>query len=322
MTISAQNDSISKSVIRISENNLNSIINRIVESKQKQLSLQNTVASQQATKDTVTPNLGVTSLNREIDSLETVLKTLNSRNRITLAPDNTNLYLKQNLDVLHYKLDELKNLLEAHENRNVSTYISQKKPVNNKVPIIIANTEDNEAYKQMLQAKLDSISNQINKNQTTEPLTDLNLKTLNGITDKLDALQNELNLSKKAPANKIASSNYSYLLEKYSAFKTQLYFENNSTSIDNNQGDSLINLVSILKENDNIDVFLKGFASKKGSVLYNQNLSLLRTESVKKDLISKGIHPTRILSMYYGIDYKTSTEQEARRVDITLVIRK
>ncbi len=322
MTISAQNDSISKSVIRISENNLNSIINRIVETKQKQLSLQNTVASQQATKDTVTPNLGVTSLNREIDSLETVLKTLNSRNRITLAPDNTNLYLKQNLDVLHYKLDELKNLLEAYENRNVSTYISQKKPVNNKVPIIIANTEDNEAYKQMLQAKLDSISNQINKNQTTEPLSDLNLKTLNGITDKLDALQNELNLSKKAPANKIASSNYSYLLEKYSAFKTQLYFENNSTSIDNNQGDSLINLVSILKENDNIDVFLKGFASKKGSVLYNQNLSLLRTESVKKDLISKGIHPTRILSMYYGIDYKTSTEQEARRVDITLVIRK
>lgn len=322
MTISAQNDSITKSVIRISENNLNSIINRIVEAKQKQLSLQNTVASQQATKDTVTLNLGVTSLNREIDSLETVLKTLNSKNRITSAPDNTNLYLKQNLDVLQYKLDDLKNLLEAYEIRNVSTYISEKKPVNNKVPIIIANTQDNAAYKQMLQAKLDSISNQINKNQTTEPLSDLNLKTLNFITEKLDSLQKELNLSKKAPANKIASSNYSHLLEKYSAFKTQLYFENNSASIDNNQSDSLNNLVLILKEHDNIDVLLKGFASKKGSDIYNQNLSMLRAETVKKVLISKGIHPTRILSMYYGIDYKANTEQEARRVDITLIVRK
>ncbi len=46
-----------------------------------------------------------------------------------------------------------------------------------------------------------------------------------------------------------------------------------------------------------------------------------RTESVKKALINKGVHPTRILTQYHGIDYLSTSESLARRVDIELLIR-
>jgi outer membrane protein OmpA-like peptidoglycan-associated protein len=46
------------------------------------------------------------------------------------------------------------------------------------------------------------------------------------------------------------------------------------------------------------------------------------TENVKKYLIEKGIHPSRILSQYYGIDYASKTEKKARRVTISYIIRR
>jgi len=46
-----------------------------------------------------------------------------------------------------------------------------------------------------------------------------------------------------------------------------------------------------------------------------------RTESVKKALINKGVHPTRILTQYHGIDYQATSNVEARRVDVELLIR-
>jgi outer membrane protein OmpA-like peptidoglycan-associated protein len=56
-------------------------------------------------------------------------------------------------------------------------------------------------------------------------------------------------------------------------------------------------------------VYLKGFASNKGNPVYNQNLSLQRTENVKKYLVKKGIHPSRILTQYHGIDYGATKEE-------------
>jgi hypothetical protein len=47
-------------------------------------------------------------------------------------------------------------------------------------------------------------------------------------------------------------------------------------------------------------VYLKD-SSNKGNPVYNQNLSLQRTENVKKYLVKKGIHPSRILTQYHGI---------------------
>jgi outer membrane protein OmpA-like peptidoglycan-associated protein len=47
-----------------------------------------------------------------------------------------------------------------------------------------------------------------------------------------------------------------------------------------------------------------------------------RTESVKKALMLRGIHPNRILTQYHGIDYTAATEADARRVEISFLIVK
>jgi hypothetical protein len=48
-------------------------------------------------------------------------------------------------------------------------------------------------------------------------------------------------------------------------------------------------------------------------------LSLQRTENVKKYLVKKGIHPSRILTQYHGIDYGATKEELARRVELSLL---
>jgi hypothetical protein len=53
------------------------------------------------------------------------------------------------------------------------------------------------------------------------------------------------------------------------------------------------------------------------ATLYNQNLSLQRTENVKKYLVKKGIHP-RILTQYHG-NYGATKEELARRVELSLL---
>jgi outer membrane protein OmpA-like peptidoglycan-associated protein len=76
-------------------------------------------------------------------------------------------------------------------------------------------------------------------------------------------------------------------------------------------------VVTILKSKNRC-VF-KGFASNKGNPVYNQNLSLQRTENV---MVKKGIHPSRILTQYHGIDYGATKEELARRVELSFIIRK
>lgn len=314
LTIAAQSDSINHSIIRISEKDLNAILSRIVEAKQSHYNLRNLIGNQPVKSDNLQLNLEAELLNKKIEILENELKLLNSKNVIPSKVLNENLTLKHELDVLQFKIDEMNRLLSNQKKNETSKIAVKQNSPSIQVPNEVSNEKEIEAYKNLLQSKLDSISFEIKKNLLKEDL--LGKNKLKSINDKLDALQGETNIPETKP------SNYMLLSKKYHAFKSQLFFENNSTTIDSKQTDSLNNLVAILKEHDNIDVLLKGFASKKGSSLYNQNLSMRRTESVKRALMSKGIHPTRILTMYYGIDYVATSDIEARRVDITLIVRK
>lgn len=115
---------------------------------------------------------------------------------------------------------------------------------------------------------------------------------------------------------------YDSLASDYTNYRKQLFFKTNKKDLDLNQVAALDEIVSILANNDHIDVFIKGFASNSGNPVYNENLSLQRTESVKKILVAKGVHPTRILTQYHGIDYESKSNDKARRVDIDLLIRK
>ena len=117
-------------------------------------------------------------------------------------------------------------------------------------------------------------------------------------------------------------SNYDVLVSKYSSLKKQVFFENNESKLTTNDMNMISELISILNQNNTVDVFLEGFASKKGNAVYNETLSLKRTESVKQLLIHNGIHPKRILSQYHGVDAAATNEAFARRVDVTFEVRK
>lgn len=119
-----------------------------------------------------------------------------------------------------------------------------------------------------------------------------------------------------------SASEYSKLAAIYSKVKKQVFFNNNSTSIKQIDFVALIEVMKIIEQNPTVDIYLEGFASKKGSSIYNEKLSLQRTEAVKQYMISKGIHPKRILSNYLGVDYAAPNEDFARRVDITFEVRK
>ena len=112
------------------------------------------------------------------------------------------------------------------------------------------------------------------------------------------------------------------LLKKYSGLKHQVLFENNSAEVNNSYFEILNQLVVLCGENPKMDVLLKGFASKKGKPAYNQKLSLIRTETVKKHLIEKGLDSGRIFSQYHGVDHSSKSEDFARRVTISFLIRR
>lgn len=103
--------------------------------------------------------------------------------------------------------------------------------------------------------------------------------------------------------------------------KTVLLFDNNASQLSPNAINQLSNIVALLQTYKRLDVIITGFASAKGSPIYNEAISQNRTESVKKYLMSQGFHATRIFTEYHGIDYNVKTPNEARRVEVVLLIR-
>lgn len=119
-----------------------------------------------------------------------------------------------------------------------------------------------------------------------------------------------------------ALSAYEARKKEYSNFFEQVYFDNNSTQIDNSYVNLISTLVEKLNEEPKIDVAIEGFASKTGNATYNEKISMQRALALKKKLQNKGINANRILTDYKGIDYDATTLAEARRIDIRFVVRR
>ncbi len=101
-----------------------------------------------------------------------------------------------------------------------------------------------------------------------------------------------------------------------------VYFENGLADL-SPKSKVLIEEISVLMQsNSRLDILLKGFTSAKGTPMWNQSLSQLRAEKVKKYLMEQGIHADRIYTEYHGIDYSAPTVEAARRVEMRLLIRK
>lgn len=149
-------------------------------------------------------------------------------------------------------------------------------------------------------------------------------------TKKTDSLQIEINrikesidkIKQREESKEEKKIDFRNLYVSYEGYKNEIFFDKNSYKIEAGQLKKVQEIASILNSNKSVDVFIKGFASNTGKPEYNLNLSMQRTESVKKELIKLGIPPLRILTDYYGIDYNADNLPQARRAAIELLIKK
>jgi outer membrane protein OmpA-like peptidoglycan-associated protein len=101
----------------------------------------------------------------------------------------------------------------------------------------------------------------------------------------------------------------------------RIRFEMEQAKLDATDKSSLKDLASELKaQNSEVEeVWIMGFASKPGSVAYNQKLSEKRARNVKNFLVSQGVSPTMIKTSAYGESMALDNRKAGRRVEIKIM---
>ena len=79
-----------------------------------------------------------------------------------------------------------------------------------------------------------------------------------------------------------------------------VYFEFNKSNITNQGANELDKLVTVMKLNPTMVIFVKSHTDSKGNIAYNLNLSEQRAQSTVQYLISKGIESERISGKGFG----------------------
>ena len=335
--ILAQGQKTEEKRIRLTESSLVNIVKKIVDAKK--LSLQKDVSkkNEKYLDTNVASNKNKSDLElqmylQQIEALENELA------RKSKTAESVNLGYPEtiNKDANNNEFENLKNELENLK------YLVKQKNTSQVQPIIInpsnpinsylnesrttANYKEKDDNKETVDIKkqTDSLFNQLQLDDNKGQIENKSMEK--EYADNLNDLKNKINNLKISLENKDSEnskkSEYERLNATFGKLQKKIFFANNSTKIQPAYFQLIDGLVSTLKNNENVDVLIKGFASKKGNPAYNEKLSMQRTEAVKKLLISKGVHPIRILTSYYGIDYSEASETEARRVEISYIFRK
>jgi outer membrane protein OmpA-like peptidoglycan-associated protein len=177
----------------------------------------------------------------------------------------------------------------------------------------------NKAEIKELQNQIDSL-NTIDANkansQKDNSLAD-SLNTMNGrlndVRKQLESLESKLTTPDKVAKTDETSKDKTY-------FKQQVYFDNNSETLRTEYIPYIQDLTQILIKYPEAKVLLEGWASPLGKTTYNKQLSMRRAEAVEKAFINNRIDASRIISSFRGED-NTSSEQYARRVDMSIIVR-
>jgi outer membrane protein OmpA-like peptidoglycan-associated protein len=248
-------------------------------------------------------------LQQEIERLN---NQLNQYQLVSKQPQKsfTNDYYIDRINDLQNQLFELRKLLNnfmEEDKQNIIT-IPERKVVETEKSVLTNNKKNQKTIEQRIDTLYIALNNADKKDSIFYvSQTSILKKQLNELTNKINKPVEELsskNLTVTVPLND---------------YKKQLFFDNNKISLKETDMFVLSEILNLINQHDNLDVLIKGFASNTGSPIYNENLSLLRTESVKKALIRLGVHPSRILTQYHGIDYAEANEALARRVDLSLL---
>lgn len=333
----------SESIIVMSEDDIISLANTLRELKKNYTrSVSSSTANASNTKISTSEKsaLEVDYLKKQIVLLETQIKEYetdkNSTIKSSAAINNTNSLNQRELNSIKQDISQLRDLISqlAIKTKSDLTVIVPSTQLITKTEIMPVVTKT-KIVPTVTKAEMIPVATVIKEQIPSENKENLALKRqLDSLTvlvknfkevdytkdfktleNRIEELKKELAL--KEVAQPVVDEN---AINKYKEFTRDIYFSNNSKVLNDQSTKVVDELNEILTKNNNIDLVVKGFASNKGAALYNENLSMMRTESVKKALILKGINPLRILTEYHGIDYNAKADK-ARRVEISIIVR-
>ena len=98
-----------------------------------------------------------------------------------------------------------------------------------------------------------------------------------------------------------------------------IYFANNSHRLTQREADKLDAVADMMKAQPDVSLSIIGHASNIGSKQYNRKLSQRRANSVKRQLVAKGISASRLKPVVgRGIDRDAADSKQARRVELII----
>lgn len=197
-------------------------------------------------------------------------------------------------------------------------------------PVNVVSTNNNNKKIAALEATIDSLKRATSKKDSFVGNTEASKDTyrpdnssadsiammkgrLSDVRRQMQLLELKMKGSSKETVKEVKGAEKTY-------FKQQVYFANNSETLGDEYIKYVQELTQILIQFPEAKVLLEGWASPKGTVLYNKQLSMRRAESVEKAFLNNGISASRVLSSFRGVDRKSS-EQHARRVDMSIIVR-
>lgn len=229
-------------------------------------------------------------------------------------------YLNQRID----NLSSYNNMLPSRSRDN-STIImpsnaapSQAYPLNDRSSTTVIPTSNNKKIKQ-LEDQIDSLklaeANKANlqkENSYVDSLTMMKDRIKN-VRRQMDSLEMKIIDAERLAKMEETTEDKSY-------FKQEVYFDNNSETLKDDYIQYIQDMTQILIKYPEAKVMLEGWASTVGKASYNKQLSMRRAEAVQKAFLNNRIDASRIITSFKGED-QLSSEQHARRVDISIVVK-
>lgn len=229
---------------------------------------------------------------------------------------------------LYLKLDNKTKKNSKSQSNRIVNQITDQKISTNSVTSTTENSQRDSLYSLSLYQQIDSLIFQI------KLIDSANSQKLNNLQIKIDQLskkihhfkqeslpeQNESTKGEETPSKIIINEPVTEIVKTIdiNSLKTQVYFENNSATIEEKYKNSLTSLIEFLQSNTDLSIELHGNASQTGSKLYNQKLSKKRANAVKAHIVSNGISSRRIKVYYHGSSNNKVVEA-ARNVTIKFI---
>lgn len=194
-------------------------------------------------------------------------------------------------------------------------------PINSIVPLNNAADDENALLKKQIDVLKEELRvlNALSQNGSDEKYQD-EIAALNKKIQDLDANMHN-RIDSVHTTNVITVREHDELRKGLESYSQKVFFDNNSTVIKQSDKEALKQVVDIVKKHSpRVTVVLRGYASKKGSAIYNNTISFNRAEAVKKILLEYGLSSKDIMTLHHGVD-EGQDEASSRRVEVTLLVQ-